>query len=186
MSRTFTFTLRTPTRRIIVRPAVWDDIEGMARVSVDTWRMTYKDILPRAYLERLRLVRQETQRSRMMHAPGVHHFVAIEPAAGEVVGFVSCGPTRNGGAAPGEIYELYVQNGFQGRGLGRRLFRAAMDRLARDGHERLVVWVLDENPNFNFYPRMGGWLHAKKTIRVGGRAVGETAYLWPLDRVNRA
>jgi ribosomal protein S18 acetylase RimI-like enzyme len=186
MSRTFAFALRTPTRRIIVRSAGWDDIEGMARVSVDTWRLTYKDILPKAYLERLRLVRQETQRSRMMHAPGCYHFVAIEPAAGEVVGFVSCGPTRNGGAAPGEIYELYVQNGYQGRGLGRRLFRAAMDRLARDGHERLVVWVLDENPNFAFYPRMGGWLHAKKTIRVGGRAVSETAYLWPLDRVNRA
>jgi ribosomal protein S18 acetylase RimI-like enzyme len=186
MSRTFAFALRTPTRRIIVRPASWDDIEGMARVSIDTWRLTYKDILPKAYLERLRPVRQETQRSRMMHAPGVHHFVAIEPSAGEVVAFVSCGPTRNGGSAPGEIYELYVQNGFQGRGLGRRLFRAAMDRLARDGHERLVVWVLNENPNFNFYPRMGGWLHARKTIRVGGRAVEETAYLWPLDRANRA
>ncbi|MGZ3278213.1 MAG: N-acetyltransferase family protein [Caulobacteraceae bacterium] len=186
MSRTFAFALRTPTRRIIVRPASWDDIEGMARVSVDTWRLTYKDILPKAYLERMRLARQETQRSRMMHAQGVHHFVAIEPSAGEVVGFVSCGPTRNGGAASSEIYELYVQNGYQGRGLGRRLFRAAMDRLARDGHERLVVWVLNENPNFNFYPRVGGWLHAKKTIRVGGRAVDETAYLWPLDRANRA
>ncbi len=186
MSRTFAFALRTPTRRIIVRAASWDDVEGMARVSVDTWRLTYWDVLPKAYLERMRLVRHETQRSRMMHAQGVHHFVAIEPSAGEVVGFVSCGPTRNGGAAPGEIYELYVQNGFQGRGIGRRLFRAAMDRLARDGHERLVVWVLNENPNFNFYPRMGGWLHARKSIRVGGKAVDETAYLWPLDRVNRA
>ena len=186
MSRTFAFALRTPTRRIIVRPASWDDIEGMSRVSVDTWRLTYRDILPKAYLERMRLLRQEHQRSRMMHAQGVHHFVAIEPAAGEVVGFVSCGPTRNGGSAPGEIYELYVQGGFQGRGLGRRLLRAAMDRLARDGHERMVIWVLNDNPNFGFYPRMGGWLHARKTIRVGGKAVDETAYLWPLDRVNKA
>ncbi|MGZ3276035.1 MAG: N-acetyltransferase family protein [Caulobacteraceae bacterium] len=186
MSRNFAFALRTPTRRIVVRAASWDDIEGMSRVSIDTWRLTYSAILPRAYLERMRLLRSEHQRSRMMHAQGVHHFVAIEPSAGEVVGFVSCGPTRNGGAASSEIYELYVQNGYQGRGLGRRLFRAAMDRLARDGHERLVVWVLNENPNFNFYPRVGGWLHAKKTIRVGGRAVDETAYLWPLDRANRA
>ena len=186
MSRAFAFALRTPTRRIIVRPASWDDIEGMARVSVDTWRLTYDNILPKAYLERMRLVRSEHQRSRMMYAHGVHHFVAVEPAAGEVIGFVSCGPTRNGGSAPGEIYELYVQNGFQGRGVGRRLFRAAMDRLARDGHERMVVWVLNENPNFAFYPRMGGWLHAKKSIRVGGKAVEETAYLWPLDRVNKA
>ena len=50
----------------------------------------------------------------------------------------------------------------------------------------MVVWVLNDNPNFNFYPRMGGWLHARKTIRVGGRSVDETAYLWPLDRANRA
>lgn len=184
MSRTFAFALRTPTRRIVVRPAVWDDIEGMARVSVDTWRLTYKDVLPKAYLERMRLVRSETQRSRLMMAHGVHHFVAIEPSAGEVVAFVSCGPTRNGGAAPGEIYELYVQRGFQGRGLGRRLFRAAMDRLARDGHERMVVWVLDQNPNFDFYPRMGGWLHSKKSIRVGGQAVDQTAYVWRLDRAS--
>lgn len=185
MNRAFAFALRTPTRRIGVRAASWDDIAGMSRVSVDTWRLTYADILPKAYLERMRLLNQEHQRSRMMHAHGVHHFVAVEPAAGEVVGFVSCGPTRNGGAATGEIYELYVQNGYQGRGVGRRLFRAAMDRLARDGHERMVVWVLNDNPNFGFYPRMGGWLHAKKTIRVGGKAVDETAYLWPLDRANR-
>ena len=185
MNRAFAFALRTPTRRIGVRAASWDDIVGMSRVSVDTWRLTYADILPKAYLERMRLLNQEHQRSRMMHAHGVHHFVAVEPAAGEVVGFVSCGPTRNGGAATGEIYELYVQNGYQGRGVGRRLFRAAMDRLARDGHERMVVWVLNDNPNFGFYPRMGGWLHAKKTIRVGGKSVDETAYLWPLDRANR-
>ena len=183
MSRSFVFALRTPTRRVQVRPAGWDDIEGMARVSVDTWRLTYRDVLPKAYLERMRLNRHEGQRSRMMHAQGVHHFVAIEASAGEVVGFVSCGPTRGGGGAPGEVYELYVQNGFQGRGIGRRLFRAAADRLARDGHETMVVWVLDENPNFAFYPRMGGWLHGKKTIRVGGTVVRTTAYLWRLDRV---
>ena len=184
MSRTFSFALRTPTRRIIVRPAGWEDIVGMARVSVDTWRLTYRDILPKAYLERMRLNRHESQRSRMMHAQGVHHFVAIEPSAGEVVGFVSCGPTRNVGGITGEIYELYVQNGFQGRGVGRRLFRAARDRLARDGHQSMIVWVLDANPNLPFYPRQGGWRHSRKTIRVGGAPVDETAYVWRLDRVN--
>jgi ribosomal protein S18 acetylase RimI-like enzyme len=184
MARSFAFALRAPTRRIAVRPASWDDIAGMARVSVDTWRLTYAEILPKAYLERMRLLRSEHQRSRMMHAHGVHHFVAIEPAAGEVVGFVSCGPTRNGGAASGEIYELYVQHGFQTRGLGRRLFRHAKDRLARDGHDRMVVWVLNQNPHFGFYARMGGWLHDRKSIRVGGQAVDETGYIWPLDRVN--
>jgi ribosomal protein S18 acetylase RimI-like enzyme len=181
MSRNFAF-LRTPTRRSTVRPAGWEDIEGMTRVSVDTWQLTYKDILPKAYLERMRRASHENQRSRMMYAQGVHHFVAIEPAAGEVVGFVSCGPTRNGGGAPGEIYELYVQNGFQGRGLGRRLFRAAADRLARDGHESMIVWVLADNPNRGFYPRLGGWRHVRSAIRIGGVSVDKLSYVWRLDR----
>jgi ribosomal protein S18 acetylase RimI-like enzyme len=183
MGRFFIFPVRATTRRVLVRPAAWGDIEGMARVAVDTWGLTYHAILPKAYLARMRYAALENQRSRMMHAQGVHHFVAIEPTAGEVVGFASCGPTRNGGgAAPGEIYELYVQNGFQGRGIGRRLFRAARNQLASDGHESMVVWVLSENPNLAFYPRLGGWIHAKKTIRVGGAKVEETAYTWRLDR----
>jgi GNAT superfamily N-acetyltransferase len=183
MPRNFTF-LRAPTRRIAVRAAGWEHIEGMARVSVDTWRLTYRDILPKPYLERMRPAAHENQRSRMMHAQGVHHFVAIEPTAGEVVGFASCGPTRGGGTGgiTGEIYELYVQNGYQARGLGRRLFRAASDRLARDGHESMIVWVLNDNPNRGFYPRIGGWRHGQKTIRVGGADLDETAYVWRLDR----
>src|SRR6201985_3947470 len=99
MSLSCAFARRTPTRRTIVRPASWDDIEGMARVSVDTWRLTYKDILPKAYLERMRLLRSENQRSRMMHAPGGHHFVAIEPSAGGGGGVVRCGPAANTGGA---------------------------------------------------------------------------------------
>lgn len=183
MGRSFVFPVRAPTRRVLIRPAGWGDIEGMARVAVDTWNLTYAGILPKAYLARMRLASQENQRSRMMHAQGVHHFVAVEPTAGEVVGYASCGPTRSGGgAAPGEIYELYVQHGFQGRGIGRRLFKAARDQLAGDGHESMIVWVLSDNPNLGVYPRLGGWRHARKTIRVGGAAVEETAYTWRLDR----
>ena len=181
MSRSFVFPVRVATRRVQIRPADWSDIEGMARVSVDTWALTYAEILPAAYLQRMRYAAHENQRSRMMHAHGVHHVVAVEPSAGEVVGYASCGPTRGAGAS-GEIYELYVQNGFQGRGIGRRLFRAARNHLASDGHESMIVWVLSENPNLGVYPRLGGWLHGKKTIRVGGAQVEETGYRWRLDR----
>jgi len=183
MSRAFVFPIRFVTRRITVRPAGWGDIEGMARVSVDTWGLTYHEILPKAYLARMRYAALEAQRSRMMHAQGVHHFVAIEPTAGEVVAFASCGPNRNaGGRISGEIYELYVQNGFQRRGIGRRLFRAARNQLASEGHESMIVWVLSDNPNLSFYPRLGGWRQSKKMIRVGGAQVEQTSYAWRLDR----
>src|ERR1700761_3697696 len=104
----------------MVRFAGADDVEGMARVSVDTWRLTYNGILPSAYLERMRVPAHEAQRRRLMGSPDNAHFVAEEPLPGETVGFASAGPARGSAfGASGEIYELYVQNGFQDLGLGR-------------------------------------------------------------------
>jgi GNAT superfamily N-acetyltransferase len=164
---------------VLVRPGQAEDIDGMARVSLDTWKLAYTGILPDLYLERMRLAAHEAQRRRLIGAPGVRHFVAEEPVTGEIVGFASAGPARNGAfAAPSEIYELYVQNGFQGQGLGRSLFEASIRRLASEGSDSVLVWVLAENPSRGFYERLGGRLLKAQTIRVGGAPVEEVSYVW--------
>lgn len=177
MDSRFAFDL--PARKPQVRPAGAGDVEGMARVSVDTWRLTYYGILPAGYLARMRLPAHETQRRRLMASPDTAHFVAEEPLTGETVGFASAGPARGG--APGvsaEIYELYVQNGFQREGLGRGLVRAARAWLADQGHGSMIVWVLADNPARGFYERLDGRPAGLRTIRVGGALVDEAAYVW--------
>src|SRR5918996_606118 len=53
---------------------------------------------------------------------------------------------RRGGRGPsGEIYEIYLRPECQGVGFGRRLFRAARDRLGAAGLRRLLVWALADN-----------------------------------------
>ncbi len=168
-----------------VRVAALRDAEGMARVSVDTWNLTYGGILPGDYLARMRRTAHETQRRRMMSSPDTVHFVAEEPATGETVGFANAGPARGGLAgATAEIYELYVQNGFQRRGLGRKLLGAAGAWLAARGHQGMIVWVLAVNPNRTFYERLGGGPAGHRAIRVGGAPVDEAAYVWRLDKIN--
>lgn len=168
-----------------VRMATVADAEGMARVSVDTWKLTYGGILPGDYLARMRRPAHESQRRRMMADADTAHFVAEEAATGETVGFASAGPARGGLAGGGaEIYELYVQNGFQGQGLGRRLVEAARGWLAGRGHQSLIVWVLADNPNRGFYERIGGRFSGRRAIRVGGATVDEAAYVWPLERMD--
>ncbi len=179
------FAFETPTLEPKVRIAGPGDIEGMARVSVDTWVLTYDGILPRDYLARMRRPAHESQRRRMMASPDTAHFVAEEPATGETVGFASAGPARGGPPAAGaEIYELYVQNGFQRQGLGRKLVEAARAWLAARGHERLIIWVLADNPSRVFYERIGGRWAGQRTIRVGGAPVQEAAYVWRLDKTS--
>ena len=94
MDSRFAFDL--PAHRPQVRLAGAGDVEGMARVSVDTWRLTYTGILPAGYLARMRLPAHETQRRRLMGSPDTAHFVAEEPLTGETVGFASAGPARGG------------------------------------------------------------------------------------------
>jgi GNAT superfamily N-acetyltransferase len=162
-----------------VRPADEGDVEGMARVSVDTWRLTYAGILPGRYLTRLRLPAQESQRRRLMAAPDTVHFVAEEPITGETVGFASAGLARGESSGiTAEVFELYVQNGFQRQGLGRGLLLAARHWLAGQGHEAMIVWVLADNPARVFYERLGGRAAAQRAIRVGGALVEEAAYVW--------
>jgi len=179
------FAFETPAHEPRVRPAGLNDIEGMARISVDTWRLTYGGILPGDYLARMRRPAQEAQRRRMMASADTAHFVAEEPTTGEAVGFASAGPARGGFAgATAEIYELYVQNGFQRQGLGQGLAQAARAWLAGRGHEAMIIWVLADNPNRPFYERTGGRLAGLRTIRVGGAAVEEAAYVWRLKGSN--
>lgn len=164
-----------------VRKATLADAEGMARISVDTWKLTYGGILPKDYLARMRRTAQETQRRRMMADADTAHFVAEDQTTGEPVGFASAGPARGAvGDATAEIYELYVQNGFQRRGLGQKLVQASGAWLAGRGHEGMIIWVLADNPNRAFYERIGGRLAGQRTIRVGGATVEEAAYVWPL------
>jgi GNAT superfamily N-acetyltransferase len=180
-----TFDFQASTLQPRVRMATLADAEGMARISVDTWRLTYGGILPKDYLDRMRRTAQETQRRRMMVSADTAHFVAEEAATGEIVGFASAGPARDGfGGAQAEIYELYVQNGFQRRGLGRRLVEASRAWLAGRGHRRMIIWVLADNPNRGFYERIGGRPAGRRSIRVGGAAVDETAYVWSLEGIS--
>jgi ribosomal protein S18 acetylase RimI-like enzyme len=167
------------SRKPLVRRAGPDDVEAMARVSVDTWRLTYPGILPEAYLARLNLGDQELQRRRLLAGPSTAHFIAEESVTNEAVAFASCGSSRGRPEiGVGEIYELYVQNGFQGQGLGRALVTVAREWLGLQGHSEMLVRVLAQNPARGFYERLGGEFGGMRMIHVGGARVEEAAYVW--------
>ena len=76
-----------------------------------------------------------------------------------VAGFVSFGPLTGDPSwlgYAGEVFMLYVEPELMGRGLGKLLFRRALDELARCRCHWLVVWVLSRNESARrFYEREG-------------------------------
>lgn len=108
-----------------IRRAGLEDLPGVARVLVDTWRATYRGVVPEAFLEGLSYEGQAerwAQRLKTPTWPG-RLFVA-ESESGEVVGFAAFGPDRASGF-PGytaELWAIYVLPTWQRKGLGRALF----------------------------------------------------------------
>ena len=177
---------------IAIRRARTGDAVGIGAVHVAAWRSAYPGILPNDYLARLSVPRQAAYYDRAIRSrSGVFVAVAseIDVPAGErprVVGFATAGRARPADPvlADGEIETLYVLDDWRERGLGRRLIRAAGSYLAEAGCQSAYLWVLRDNPSRWFYARLGGRAVAEAEVRVGGRGVIQTAFVWdPIERL---
>ncbi len=164
-----------------IRQAVPDDIPGIARVHVDTWRTAYPGIVPAKHLAELSYERSEARWRDHMAAMGGRRFAYVAEEAGRIIGLTSGGPERDGlPGYDGELYGLYVLAEHQRQGVGYALLETVAQRLAADGFKAMVIWVLKDNLEARaFYEAMGGVLVEEQTITIGGAEVLDVAYGWP-------
>jgi ribosomal protein S18 acetylase RimI-like enzyme len=163
---------------ITIRAARPFDARAVARLDVETWRTTYAGVLSTDYLVGLSQRRRELGwMHAIMRAPRDVR-VAVD-AAGEVVGFGSCGPNRGDRGFAGEVFTLYVAPDWQNRGIGRRLLIALFGRLVASGRRSAIIWVLRDNPSRFFYARLGGREVSRKSLPVGGASIEAAGYGWP-------
>ena len=162
-----------------VREARCADAAGVARVHVESWRTTYRGIVPDDFLAGLSVEQRERHWARVLCGAGGGEFVYVAEEDGQIVGFASGGPERSGDPIhKGELYAIYVLNTHQRRGLGRSLTRAVAERLARGGMRSMLVWVLAANPWRRFYEALGGRQVYVKPVEIGGITLDEVAYGW--------
>jgi ribosomal protein S18 acetylase RimI-like enzyme len=159
------------------RRAVVADAAGIALVHVDTWRSTYRGIVPDEHLLNLSYERSQRMWEKILSDPRGTMIVA-EDVPGHVVGFANCGPARDNRDFDGELYAIYVLQSMQGRGVGKTLVLSAAEDLRARGFVSMLVWVLDQNPFKRFYERLGGEQVGSKDIVVGGKTLKELGYGW--------
>ncbi|MFL5022398.1 MAG: GNAT family N-acetyltransferase [Microvirga sp.] len=171
---------------ILIREAVENDVEGIARVHVQGWRESYKDFLSPEALGGLSV----EERMRMWQGaftqpnPQARLLVA-ETGEGEIVGFACGGPIRREGVdvlgTDAEIFAIYLLDKVKRRGVGRRLMRGVLDHLAAQGFRSVGLWVLKENLLARrFYEALGGTPGAEQSFDLRGQMVVEVAYRFEL------
>ena len=165
-----------------VREATQNDVLGMAKVRVDTWRAAYKGIIPDDFLEGLDYQRvADRWRDTFWEDrnPAIAVFVAENEQA-EIVGIAICGPEQSQDAFyQSEIYVLYVLPQYQTQGIGRKLVDACIQHLVHKLNlKSLLIWVIAENPYRRFYESLGGKAVKEKTQEIGGKLIKEIGYGW--------
>jgi GNAT superfamily N-acetyltransferase len=169
---------KDPIDWLMIRPARLTDAPAIARIHADTWRTTYRSIVPDDYLDNIDSVFKVSIYEKRLAEPGAFYFVAEYEKAG-IVGFLNGGPTRSPNLPfQAELYAIYVLATHQNKRIGSLLTEALVHGLRDASMNSLLVWVLTDNPYRRFYEKLGGRQVAKKLETVGGKSLEETAFAW--------
>lgn len=161
-----------------IRKAVLEDAEGIAKVHVDSWRATYKEIIPSSYLNDLSYVqRTELWRSNILKAE--NYVVVAEEETGQIIGFADSWKRENNTAEnSGDLTSIYLLEEYQGKGVGKMLLKELFNHFKEKGYEKIFVEVLEENKTRYFYEYYGAKLIDTSQIKIGGEILNELIYEW--------
>ena len=170
---------------VAVRDMTAADAGSAGRVHCASWRAAYRGILPDSFLdgldERDFVARRRADLARIR--PGDRRGAWVAEAAGFVRGFAVAGPARDDDlpTRTGEVYAIYLEPAWFGRGIGRPLMERALAHLRSAGFDRCAVWVFAENARARrFYEAAGLSLDVgapRRAWRRGGVVREEVRYL---------
>ncbi|WVE34084.1 GNAT family N-acetyltransferase [Priestia megaterium] len=149
-------------------------IPSVARLYVESWRITYKELVPDAYLNNLSYKQSAEKWSLFLTDPSHFILLAIDER-GEIVGF-SAGKPHLSSA---EIYALYVCKEVQSQGIGHLLFSHSVKEFADQQYTSMIIWAMKKNKKATqFYKRLGGKKILNRTSQFGETKVEDEAYGW--------
>ena len=157
-----------------IRPATVADADALAALHAASWRSAYRGIFKDETLgPSLDGERQEYWRTRLG---------AMTPADTVLIadgqGFIAVWATGDPGFGA-YIDNLHVRPDRRSGGLGRRLLRAAMQRIAVRGERRAYLWVFDDNVRaIDFYCRLGGEMVEGGFDEIDGAQVAHSRIAW--------
>jgi len=165
--------------RFAIREAVLADAEGVARAHAESWRSSYRGILPDAVIDRIDVGQRAESRRRILADRSVFQLVAYDLTHGDIVGFCDAGATRRRVPYAGEIYAIYLVHHAKRHGLGTEMLQRVQRWLVAHDMRSMIIWVLDNNAHARrFYEAMGGRAGPRVHSRVGGFPVVELGYVW--------
>ena len=162
-----------------VRLARPEDAADLSRIYIESWQDTYAGMVSHGLLAAMSH-KGHTARWQAAIKGSKHGAVLVaEDAHFGPVGLCSLGAARDRALEfEGEIYTLYVDPAFLGRGAGRALLACAFDSLKERKLRSCLIWAHARNNACFFYEAMGGRRVGTRTTRIMGEETPEIAFGW--------
>ena len=160
-----------------IRRAVMEDAKGIAVVQVDTWKTTYKNFVPDAFLNQMTYENREPIWKEIISTQSVY---VAETNDKQIVGYSNGGKERSSKYPEylGELYGIYILEAYQKKGLGRRLFKSVVIDLLEDDIHSMTVVVFEENQSQLFYKALGGVEIDKDELEISEEKLKVIVYGW--------
>jgi ribosomal protein S18 acetylase RimI-like enzyme len=159
-----------------VRPAEPEEAAALARLNLRTALAAYGHIFPPESPPPTHdeLVAQWEHWLGPDRAHGRRGFVADD--GGEVVGVVLAGPDPDDRRV-GHLARLYVAPELWGRGIGTRLYDAALASMVGAGFPAATLWVLERNSRARrWYERLGWRLSGERKTLFAPAGIDDVGY----------
>lgn len=172
--------LAADTGRVQIRRAGVADAGAIARLRVDSWRASYRGIVPDAYLDGMQIEDSSRIWTRVLSAASDAACTFVAEADGELLGFaagITLAQAKLGFDA--ELTALYVLPAAQRTGIGRALLLQVASTLAAAGAPDMLVWVLAQNRKArDFFEALGAQLLDEQGFNWDELDLMEVAYGW--------
>jgi ribosomal protein S18 acetylase RimI-like enzyme len=166
-----------------IRAATLDDADEIARVHVQTWRETYRGLMPDAILAGLSVEQRSTMWTNVVVKTAEAPCLWVTEDSGHIVGFGYIGKAHDRAlGTDGEILAINFLAKVK-RGLGTALFTHLLALLKQRGFASAGLWVLVTNESARrFYEAIEGKPGMTRSIDADGTPLEEISYRWALTQ----
>jgi ribosomal protein S18 acetylase RimI-like enzyme len=170
---------------IYIRRARPEDARACAEINLLGWRTAYAGLIADDTLEKMNLqdLLGKWNWRLTNKEKDTFCYVSLCPDKDgneEVTGYILAGPNRNKTMPfTHEVLALYLRPEYKRQGIGRLLFRTAIEEFKRMDVSSMLVFVLEGNdPARQFYSSFGPVFTKNTTLGIDGRTYNESAFGW--------
>ena|SRR5437868_1833344 len=163
-----------------IRRAKHGDEEQIAKVHIQSWQETYKDLVSQDYLDGLpgELIERIEMWQNILNSPKRWAWVAT--ASDSIVGFILFGPPRDDNRETFiELGAIYLLAEKKGEGIGFAMLSSGFEFMKTLNYKKAYCWVVENNPTTLFYEKCGAtFMGQTKIEETAGQDMKEFAYEW--------